>query len=90
MTTQEMIAVMQAFADGKKLECRFVDGDKWVPASSPIWAWDRYEYRVKPEPREWWIVNGKQYTALFGTKNEAESSVFNGPAEIIHVREVLE
>lgn len=49
MTTQEKIAVMQAFADGKEIEYRS-DGN-WAKVNYPSWNWAKYIYRVKPEPK---------------------------------------
>lgn len=46
-----MIAVMQAFADGKEIEVRPVGTDDWVPALTPVWNWSCFEYRIKPEPK---------------------------------------
>lgn len=52
MNTQQKIAVMQAFVDGKAIESR----DKrlsgtamwalWVPGDEPNWNWEQLEYRV--------------------------------------------
>jgi hypothetical protein len=53
MTTKEMIEVMQAYEKGEEIERRLADcEDIWVPATSPYWNWDNFEYRVKPkEPK---------------------------------------
>lgn len=50
-TLQEKIAVMQAHADGKKIEVTY-DGEKWVDSRSPAWNWARADYRVKEEPKK--------------------------------------
>lgn len=52
MTTEEMIAVMQARVDGKKIECSLRGGYYWYECTSTDWDWIHYEYRVKPEPVE--------------------------------------
>lgn len=45
-----MISVMQAFADGKKIECIRLDKCKdWIVALEPAWDWSCYDYRVIPE-----------------------------------------
>ncbi len=42
--TEEKIAIMQAYLDGKPLEI-LIQG-KWVPVElEPIWDWTRYNYR---------------------------------------------
>ena len=52
-TTAEMIAVMQAYVDGKEIEmCAYGTCD-WlvIPLNrQPLWNWGDYSYRVKPEP----------------------------------------
>lgn len=52
-TIDEMCAVMQAFKDGKKIECKFsrLDGDTWDETVKPHWNWEQLDYRVKPEPK---------------------------------------
>ncbi len=53
-TLEEKIAVMQAFAGGKKVE--FLDANgKWTPVSNPTWNWSLGDYRVKHEPRVIWV-----------------------------------
>lgn len=46
--TAEAVKVMQAWIDGKKIECRQRGGDKWQNASHPIWDFDSFMYRIKP------------------------------------------
>lgn len=49
MTTKEMIAVMQAYEDGKKIQTRTkIKGDDWKD-EIPTWDWAFCEYRIKPE-----------------------------------------
>lgn len=50
-TTQEMIAVMQAFVDGKTIEANPVFADEWDTCFEPVWNWNDTDYRVKPEPK---------------------------------------
>jgi len=54
MTTQEQIAIMQAYVDGKQVEfCNPKSEDGWNLIHKPSWDWSEYEYRVKvaPEPK---------------------------------------
>ena len=52
-TTKEIIAIMRAYADGKKIEYKGADGTPhiWVENDVPSWNWARYDYRIKPEPK---------------------------------------
>lgn len=49
---QYIIDVMQAYKEGKEIECMRIDiiGDDWTDALVPIWDWGICNYRVKPEP----------------------------------------
>lgn len=106
MTTSDtfdgMIAVIQAFKVGKAIQwreqyCGKVFEWKDIPCNTnpfesvPFFNFNSYEYRIKPEPREFWMkINlgesrGYAYTS-------AEAVVAHGfrPEECIHVREVIE
>jgi hypothetical protein len=59
MTHDEMIAVIQAHKDGKKLEFRdqrFTKFKEWVQCLEPHWNFKDCDYRIKPEPRILWVV----------------------------------
>ena len=49
-TTAEMIAVMQAYEDGKVIEYWDNYPPTWKMATKPSWDWHTTDYRVKPEP----------------------------------------
>ena len=53
-STQEMIEVMQAAMEGKKVERQMLGCDvPWQEESPPLWNWFVFDYRVKPvEPRQ--------------------------------------
>ena len=51
-TLDEMIAVMQAAREGKKIEYRVYKEEKWYEHSHPEWDWTSYDYRVAPEQPE--------------------------------------
>jgi hypothetical protein len=89
MTTKEQIAVMQGYVDGKQVQMRLCSG-KWTYITRPNWNWLENEYRIKPEPREWWISQDEvaqtpQNGYYFGVARTRPNGL---PA--IHVREVLE
>ncbi len=50
MTIQEQIAVMQAFAKGKRIQSQsnHVTDDAWCPSLHPSWDWYHHDYRVDP------------------------------------------
>lgn len=48
-TIDEMCAVMQAFKEGKRVECRMFNYDEWEEADEIEWDWALFDYRIKPE-----------------------------------------
>jgi hypothetical protein len=80
--------VMLAYANGATAQQRRL-GDmeaKWYTPSRPVWNWDQFEYRVKPEPREFW-VNPNKGIAMLIPQGGARRPGVNG---VIRVREVLD
>lgn len=55
MTHDEMIAVIQAAKDGKQIQLRRNSQEPWRNVVSPRFDFDSFDYRAKPEPREWWV-----------------------------------
>lgn len=101
-TTAEKIKVMQAFVGGKTVECRASSNegpDCWshLPpdGGEPRWNWQFLDYRIKPEPREWWLVIGElgDVRATYKCKRAAENHVARirpDTAEVVLAREVIE
>jgi DNA polymerase III delta prime subunit len=64
MDIDSMIAVLQAAKAGKRIQIRSNHGWKtelhWSDRDNTItWNFEAFDYRVKPEPREWWLVQSK-------------------------------
>jgi hypothetical protein len=58
MTIDEMISVLQAHKDGKTTQWKAKKyGGVWTDCHNPLFNFDTWDYRIKPEPRECWIVN---------------------------------
>lgn len=49
MTTAEMIAVMKAYDEGKKIQFKENHEVEWHDCNTPLWDWACFDYRVKPE-----------------------------------------
>ena len=65
MNHNEMIAVIDAHRDGKKLECKaaYDERSKWTPLGViPAWNFSEYEYRIAVEPRRCWVAFMKDGT----------------------------
>ena len=85
MNHDEMIAVIQAHKDGKQIQWKSRNGvDGWDDCSDGYWQpkfnFGCCDYRIKPEPREWWIENSHCQTGY------AHRNYVPG---MVHVREVL-
>ena len=55
MSDDEILEVVQAHKEGKKIESRPLHLDQWFPIlslSSPTWNFAENDYRVAPEPRK--------------------------------------
>jgi len=94
MTIDKMIAVLQAAKAGKQIQHRYKhdEGTAWHDTGLQIWNFTDYDFRVKPEPREWWLVMATYDCHAFPTKEAAINfeAGFNSGKPIIKVREVLE
>ena len=88
-TLQGMVAVMQAFAEGRPVECLFHGSSAWRDDQSPCWDWSSYTYRVKREPREFYLVSRPRMVGL--QVFEANGRPVPGDTlSCIHVREVID
>ena len=91
--TAKAIEVMQAYADGACVQASkrgYCPEAVWND-SIPNWNWAEFEYRVKPEPREWWII--PEFCGAFSSQDRAKEFAETNTWSVctpIHVREVLE
>lgn len=88
MTHDEMIAVIAAYRDGKVVEFRQYGMSDWKPIKGCAgWDFHTYQYRIKPEPREWYMVVFEDGSSL-GYSDE--DSAKRQDSKVIRVREVLD
>ena len=55
---KQLLPIIQAFADGKEIEVYYCAEKGWRNIDENDYAclWiDAYDYRIKPEPREWMV-----------------------------------
>jgi len=95
MDTKEKIEVMKAYDEGKTIEFSprksVYSRPKWDFCPNPQWDWIGFEYRVKPEPREWYInmyADGRVH--MYDNKSEADWWAGSNRKECVKVREVLD
>ena len=58
MTIDEMIAVMQGYRAGKKVEFRPISSKTWRGyefSAGPSWDFSNFDYRLAPEPMVLWV-----------------------------------
>jgi hypothetical protein len=93
---KELLPILQAFAEGKDIQCWQERKDKWETIKDPdVFAWASSRWRIKPEPREFWIHKSIQNMYAHNSEIEARQGAFDGAgiatgSTIIHVREVLD
>ena len=70
---KELLPIIQAFAEGKDIQARYIEGNAiWGAPIDPSFI-DSFEYRIKPEPK---IIYVNKYTHSMGYsyhKNEEDA-----------------
>lgn len=79
-----LLPIMQAYAEGKTIQTCY--DNRWEDCCHPRFDDKPERYRIKPEPREWWVVfsNGCVRATYYANPRDS----FPG-CEVIHVREVV-
>lgn len=96
--TEEKIKIMQAYVDGKDIECRLIDrvDHEWVhvTTSYPLWNWPCREYRIKATPREFYVNessrSGLLWCSIYMTQALAFSSRNSDWVRTVKFVEVLD
>ena len=52
MKLEEMIKVMQHYADGGEVEYSVRESNVWNKASTPVWDWTEFDYRIKKQKQK--------------------------------------
>ncbi len=87
MTVDKMIAVLQAYKEGKVIQ--FSDGwSSWKTVVSSAFDFDHFIYRVKHEPREFTVLIDKDGGAQAVAAGDMKA--LWAPGATIKVREVLD
>ena len=91
--TRELLPVLKAFQDGRKIQVKLTSGEWHDITVEEIDVDSRFDYRIKPTPREWWIVVHPVSKYVLWDKSvplrEIKSTVSPG-SEIVRVRELME
>jgi len=90
---RELGELIKAAEEGKMIQWYSRRTDRWVDCKSFLDRdqdeWERgQKYRIKPEPREFWIAGGAAFTDHKDALQYLRELGLGG--EITHVREVLD
>lgn len=84
------VSEIKAWADGATIQARYLNAP-WKDSAAPNWnQLDGYEFRVKPVPREWWLVRKTGEMMQVYPAQKYSQNCFSSDYEAIRVREVLE
>jgi hypothetical protein len=53
---REFVKIVQAYADGKEIQHWSLDRKEWLDEGDDASLHSWMPHRIKPEPREWWVV----------------------------------
>ena len=90
-----MIAVMQAFKEGKAIQSRLRahrDVDEfWSYAPAPSWNWTVFDYRAKPELRRVWLnIREDVMPSVYTSRSQADlHAARDGRTECVEFVEVV-
>ncbi len=91
---KDYLPLVQALADGKVIQGHMYRSQQWEDMDGDI-AFDGppSDYRIKPEPREIWVVNEPSFTEsslAFHSKEAAIEYIGTRGYELARYREVVE
>jgi hypothetical protein len=85
-----MIAVIAAHRDGKAVQCKYHSARaQWNDTENPVWSFELFDYRIKPEPLECWV--NVYNTCLNSHWTEADAKAHAGETALriaVHMKEV--
>lgn len=89
---RDYLPLVQALADGKVIQVQGPDGS-WYDVSEPSFNYLPKDYRIKPEPREIFVVidnDNDAYHLAFHSEDDAIKDVGSLGYAIRRYREVIE
>lgn len=84
--------IMLAYAEGAGIEVRKVGNSTWSCATNPFWDWFNKDYRIKKEPRVFYInlYPNSSLGAAMDSRERADNAADCTRLECIKVVEVVE
>jgi len=73
MDIEEMIEVLEAYRDGRRIQSKSRVKPEWLDNDKPQFSFDCCEYRIAPEPLTLWANIGKDrdWYYVYTSENEA-------------------
>lgn len=74
-TAKELLPVIKAYAEGKVIQMKSSNLNKWEDAVSPAFTLPTNNYRIKPEPREFYMAFREGFNStgpVFHSEKSAE------------------
>lgn len=89
---KELLPVIQAFAEGKTIQWRKKNTyDAWRNCGDDEVFSGPYDFRIKPEPLECWMVRQNDGAiSVFSDEDDARDAVNTATTHIMKMREVTE
>jgi len=78
---KELLPIIEAFANGKKVQWRLRKSDTWCNTDDPGFS-ERFEYRIKPEPRMFWINVYPHIMTAWDSEKRARGAADTGAIRI--------
>lgn len=80
---KDYLPLIQAMANGSVIQ--FKEECLWIDVEEVVWIASPDRYRIKPKPRDFWIILGEgDYKAVYDAPLNPGSG-----QQVIHTREVL-
>lgn len=93
MTVDQMIEVLQAHKNGKQIEYQNKNSNSWIECTNPIWSFSQCNYRIKQEPRHFWVNIYPNQSAcsacIHNSQRDADIAADSNRIECIEVVEVV-
>lgn len=90
MTREEakaFLPILEAYSKGGMIQ--YLSGGEWDNINGPAFDSGPSRYRIKPEPRTFWVVENKETIHVVKDSDRAKNYAALYNCEIIEVREVI-
>lgn len=92
MNIDDMIEVLQAYKEGKSIEVMGLTSGQWFQSLEPSFCFRDFNYRVKPEPKEYYLKIGSDGDVMDGIVacSRDRYLTWSEGSRVIKVKEIIE